>query len=71
MTQQSAFADVVEAADRLTAEEKETLIQVLQRRLAEARREEMAQEIAAAREEFQAGQCHPTTPDDLLKEILE
>lgn len=71
MTPQRAFADVVEAADQLTTEEKETLIQVLQRRLAEARREEITREIAAAREEFQAGQCQPTTPEDLLKEILE
>lgn len=70
MEEQSVFGEVLEAADRLSLEEKEALIEVLQRRLIDERREEIAQEIAAAREEFQAGQCQPTTPEELMKEIL-
>ncbi|MDI6756336.1 MAG: hypothetical protein QME78_18355 [Thermodesulfobacteriota bacterium] len=70
MEEQSVFGEVLEAADQLSPEEKEALIGVLQRRLIDERREEIAQEIAAARREFQAGQCQPATPDELMKEIL-
>jgi len=68
MEEQSVFGEVLEAADRLSPEEKEALIEVLQRRLIDQRREELAREIAAARQEFQSGQCQPTTSEDLLKE---
>lgn len=70
MAEQSVFGEVLEAADRLSPEEKEALIEVLQRRLIDERREEIAREIAATRREFQAGECRPTTPDDLMKEIM-
>ncbi len=70
MEEQSVFGEVLEAADRLSPEDKEALIEVLQRRLLDERREEIAREIAAARREFQAGQCQPATAEDLMKEIL-
>lgn len=71
MEEHSVFGKVLEAADQLTLEEKEALIAVLQRRVLDQRREEIAQEIAAARSEFQAGECRPATPEDIMKEILE
>jgi hypothetical protein len=70
MEEHSHFGNVLEAAGKLTLEEQEALIAVLQRRLIDQRREEIAQEIKAARREFHAGQCRPATPDDLMKEIL-
>jgi len=70
MAEHSVFGEVLEAADQLSPEEKEALIEVLQHRLLEERREQIFREIAAARREFQAGQCKPTTPGDLMKEIL-
>lgn len=71
MEQVEKFQDVLEAADRLSLEDKEALIDVLQRRLVEQRREEIAREIEAARREFQAGQCRPMTPDEIMKEIKD
>jgi len=70
MEEHGVFGEALEAADRLSLEEKEALIEVLQRRLIDERREELAQEIAAARKEFAAGQCRETSPEELLKEIL-
>jgi len=64
------FADLLEAVDNLSREEKETFLEVLQRRLIEQRREEIAVEIETARQEFQAGECQAVTADDLMKEIL-
>jgi hypothetical protein len=70
MEQSLTFGDVLEAADQLSLEEKETLIEVLRRRLVDQRRGELVKEIKAARKEFQAGQCHPVSPEELIKEIL-
>jgi hypothetical protein len=64
------FGEVLEAADKLSLEEQEALIEVLHRRLIERRREELARDIQEAQEEFQAGRCRPVTPAELMKEML-
>ena len=40
-----AFGEVLEAADELSLEEQETLIEVIRRRVIERRREELVAEI--------------------------
>lgn len=64
------FGEVLDAIDRLSLEEQETLSDVLHRRIIEHRREELARAIQEAQAEFQAGQCHPAIPEELMKEIL-
>jgi len=64
------FAEVLDAADRLSLEEQETLIDILHRRMIEYRRKELAKEIHNAQQEFQEGHCQPTTPNEIMKEIL-
>jgi hypothetical protein len=64
------FHVVVEAADRLTVEEQETLVAVLNRRLADRRRAKLAADIREAQREFERGALRPTTPDEIIKEIL-
>ncbi len=64
------FADLLDAVDKLSREEKETFLDVLQRRVIEERRGEIATEIKAARREFQSGECHPINAEDLMKEIV-
>jgi hypothetical protein len=66
----SRFHVVVEAADRLTLEEQETLVTVLNRRLADRRRAELARDIREAQKEFQRGALRPSSPDEIMKEIL-
>ncbi|MEW6266172.1 MAG: hypothetical protein AB1641_24120 [Thermodesulfobacteriota bacterium] len=70
MEEHNAFGEALEAADRLSPEEKEALIEILRRRLIDERREEIIEEIATARKEFQSRQCQPASPEDLMKEIL-
>ena len=65
-----SFHVVVDAADRLTTEEQETLIELLNRRLANRRRTELVQDIREAQREFDSGALRPTTPDEIMKEIL-
>ena len=63
------FGEVLEAADQLSLGEKEELINVLNRRIIEARQDELVQDIEKANREFREGKALPTTPDDLMKEI--
>lgn len=65
-----SFEQVLEAADKLSLEAQETLMEVLHRRVIERRREKLAQEIQNAQREFRGDQCKPATPDELMKEIL-
>ena len=65
-----AFGEVLEVIDKLSLEEQETLIEVVRRRVVERRREELAKEVQNAQKEFQAGHCHPMTPDELVAKIL-
>ena len=64
------FGEVLEAADRLSLEEQETLADILKRRIVERRRQEIAAGVQSAREEYEAGSCEPVTPDELMAEIL-
>lgn len=65
-----AFGEVLEVVDKLSLEEQEALIEVVRRRVIERRQEELAKEVQDAQKEFQAGCCHPMTPEELMAEIL-
>ncbi len=65
----ACFGEVLEAVDKLSADEQETLVLIVRRRLAEQGRKRLAQDILESREEFAQGQCDPTTVEDLMKEI--
>ena len=70
MREALSFADVLESAEKLSPEDRETLIDILHRRAIESRRREIAKDIRDAREEHRAGRCRPTTPARIMKEIL-
>jgi hypothetical protein len=65
------FGDVVEAADQLSPEEQQALIDILHRRLAQAGRQRLAAEVQEARKDFEESRCHPVKADELMREILE
>jgi hypothetical protein len=71
MSQVLPFGEVLEAADHLSQDEQEELVAILNRRLAQAARQRLAGEIKEARQEFAEGRCFPTTPDELMGEILK
>ena len=67
---QTTFAEVVETVERLSLEEKETLVDILQHRLAEYRRNQLLRDIETAEEEFANGLCKPMTVDEFMKEVM-
>jgi hypothetical protein len=64
------FGEVLESADGLSLEEQENLISILQHRLREQRRAELAKAVQEARRECQSGRCRPASPSDIMKKIL-
>lgn len=64
------FGEILDAADKLSLEEQEALIDVLSRRAADRRRDQLAGDIRNARKDFKEGRTKPNTPDDILSEIL-
>jgi len=65
-----AFGEILDAAEALSVEDQEALIEVLHRRVIESRREEILKDIHQARQEFESGQCRPVTASELMKEII-
>jgi preprotein translocase subunit SecA len=63
------FGEVLEAIDTLSLEDQETLEEILRRRIIERRRAELVHDVQEAQQEFQAGQCRPVTPEELMQEI--
>ncbi len=64
------FAELLEAVDELPSAEQAELVEIVQRRLIEHRRDELPEEIREARRDFQAGRCRTATPDEILRDLL-
>ena len=71
MTQISNFERVLDSVEALSVDEQEALIQLVQRRLTERRREEIAANIAQARAEYQAGTVFRGTVDQVINELRQ
>ncbi len=63
------FADLVEMIDRLSLDERQSLVEVVRQRLAEDERRRVAASIRLARAEHRRGRCKPVTPEELMREI--
>ena len=71
MEKHTTFGEVLDAADGLSIDEQETLVDILHRRITQLRRRELVEDVAAARQEFINGGSRPIQPDELIREILE
>jgi hypothetical protein len=64
------FADLVDMIDRLPLDERESLVEVVRRRIADDKRRRIAASIRAARREHRQGKAKPATPEEIMREIL-
>lgn len=69
MTLTSTFDRVLEMVETLPPEEQDMLIDLVRRRRVEARREEMAENVLCAREEFREGRIKASTVQELMEEF--
>jgi hypothetical protein len=63
------FDRIVGLADALSLPQKESLVEILSRRLVEQRRRALRKDIREANREFRAGKCRAVTPAELMREI--
>lgn len=64
------LADILEAAEQLSLEDREDLVRILTHRLREQKRTELIEDIRESEQEFERGECQPVTPEQLMKEII-
>ena len=63
------FADALASVETLAMEDQAALVEVVNKRIAVARRREMVQEIAEARAEYRRGNVKRGTASDLMREL--
>lgn len=64
------FNEILEEADKLSLDEQEALLEILNHRIINRRRKELAREIEEAQREFQEGKTQAASPDELIDEIM-
>lgn len=62
--------EILEDAEKLSLDEQETLLEILNRRIRDRRRIELAKDIQEAQREFKEGKTRTATPDELMNEIM-
>ena len=65
----TTFAEIVDAAGTLSPDERQSLIEILQRRMTDDNRTRLRREVDAARAEHASGNAKTTTAADLMDEI--
>ncbi len=63
------FQKALEIVESLPEEQRESLMDIVKRRLIEERRDRLAQSIKGAREEYRRGKIRKGTVDDLMHEL--
>jgi hypothetical protein len=64
----STFSEVVDAANGLSADEQEVLLELLAKRLAERRRAQLVRDVKEARNEFTQGASRTTSVSQIMDE---
>ena len=67
---QTTFAEVLETIEEFSVDEKETLIDILQNRLREIKRQRIIKSVEEAQREFAEGNFRTASVDEIMEEIL-
>ena len=65
-----SFEQIVGLADGLSLPQKESLVEILSKRLVEQRRIILQKEVRESRREYKTGKCAVVSPSELMKEIV-
>ena len=65
----TTFSEIVDAADDLSVDEQETLVEILRRRIAKRNRAVLVQDVTEARAEFRGGTVRATSVGDIMDEV--
>ena len=64
------YGQVVDSIEALPDDQQESLLELIQRRLTERRREALVKSVHEARKEFKAGKIRPATPTEIMRKVL-
>jgi hypothetical protein len=65
-----SYGQVVDSIEALSDEQQESLVKLVQQRLAERRRETLAKSVQEARKEFKSGKLRPASPAAIMRRVL-
>lgn len=66
-----SFQELIESVEALPIEDREMLVEIINKRIIEQRRERLAADMEESLEAFRRGEVHTGTVDDLLKDLEE
>ena len=67
----ATFDEALDIIESFPEEQRESIVEIVKRRLTEERRERLAQTIKEAREEYARGEVRRGTVDDLIRDIVQ
>jgi hypothetical protein len=65
-----SYGQVVDSIEALPDEQQESLLILLQQRLAERHREALVKSVQEARKEFKSGKLRPASPTAIMRRVL-
>jgi hypothetical protein len=67
----TTFDEALDIIESFPEEQRESIVEIVKRRLTEERRERLAQTVKKARQEYARGEVKRGTVDDLIREIVQ
>ncbi len=65
----TTFDEALDIIESFPEEQRESIVEIVKRRLTEERRERLAQTVKEARQEYARGEVRRGTVDDLISQI--
>ncbi|MCX6669058.1 MAG: hypothetical protein NTV25_04525 [Methanothrix sp.] len=65
------FQELIESVEALPIEDREMLVEIINKRIIEQRRERLVADMEESLEAYKRGDVHMGTADDLLKDLDE
>jgi len=63
------FNEVLESIDNLSLDEQESIVDILQHRIAARRREEIVNHLAMVKKEYLEGKAQPATAQEIMQTL--
>ena len=65
-----SYGQMLGDIDKLPEDQQESLVDTVQKRLAERRRSELVKAVGEARREYRTGKLRRATPSEIMRKIL-
>lgn len=66
----NTFYEMVEEVSNLSLDEKESFVNILQKRISEEKRLRLIEEIKESNKQFEEGNKYTSSIDEIMKEVL-